>query len=146
MVGNFTIVYSIRFDCPPSQLEPLCCVPLPHQSPLGKYEGMDYQPTEYWPANFVCLRHGVACVRSPEDVRSDLEVRGPGAPVPPLWRITSICAHRDCGRRHIVYASRLLTWTEVARRILKLSPKFPCGDHELEWRKDLMRGTAFAHD
>ncbi len=146
MVGDFTVVYSIQFDCTPTQLEPACHLPLPHRSPLGSYGSQQFEPGEYWPANFLCSRHGLACVRSPEDIRSDLETRLPGAPVPPMWRIACICAHKDCGREHTFYAARMPNWQELARRIVKLSPRIPCGDHNIEWRIDLLRGSTYAHD
>jgi len=146
MTGDFTVVYSVRFDCTPTPLEPLCHLPLPHHSPLGAYEGSHYRPTDAWPATFLCLRHGLACERSPQEIQSDLEVRTPGAPVPPMWRIACTCAHQNCGKRHTIYAARLPGFPEVARRILKLAPRIPCGDHLLECRIDLMRGAVFGHD
>lgn len=147
MQGDFSLVYSIGFDCVPSALEPLCHLPLPHGSPLGRYDQPGgYGPGDGWPATFLCLRHGVACVRSPEEIQNDLDLRVPGEPLAPLWQITCTCAHENCGRRHVLYAAREASWPEVWRRILKLAPKVPCGDHDLAWRKDLMRGTAFPHD
>lgn len=146
MMGDFSKVYSIRFDCMPSQLESLCHIPLPHGSPLGRYEPLRFEPADGWPATFLCLRHGHACVRSPDDIRSDLETRIPGAPPSPVWLIGCTCVHENCGRRHTIYASGAPTWPEVWRRILKLSPRIPCGDHDLEWRKDLMRGMVFGHN
>lgn len=146
MQGDFSLVYSIRCDCAPSQLEPLCHIPLPHGSPLGKYASLHYQAGDGWPATFLCLRHGSACVRSPEDIRSDLEMRTPGSPPSPVWLIGCVCVHPNCGRRHTIYATGATSWADVWRRVLKLSPRVPCGDHDLQWRKDLMRGAVLAHD
>lgn len=146
MEGDFSRVYAVHCGCKPSPLEPACHIPLPHGSPLGHYQGALFQPTaEAWPATFVCLRHGLVKVWWPDEIRLDLETRAPGKTPTAMWQIKCKCVHDGCGRRHIVYAAGA-SWGQVWRRILKRRPRVRCGDHDLQWRKDLMRGTMFEHD
>ena len=63
MVNGFTVVHSVILDCAGPRTEHLCHIPLPHQSPLGIYEGPLYRPTGEWPAIFLCLLHGRTSVR-----------------------------------------------------------------------------------
>ncbi len=123
-----------------------CSIFLPHQSPLGTFRGQVRQPTGEWPAVFLCLRHGRSCVRSADSIRLDVEVLAPHQPVHSLWRIECRCGHNSCGAARTIYIGRMQNWEKIVQVILESRPTVPCGDHDLTWREDLMRGVEFAHD
>lgn len=145
-IGTTSFVFSAFMDCPfPERDREYCDIPLPLQSPLGIYEGLDYRATGEWPATFLCLRHGHVCARSLDSIHQRAETRGPGQPAPSLWAIECKCGNESCGTLHTIYTARIPTEAEVIRRVLYLNPRVSCGDHVLLWRENLMNVTEFAH-
>lgn len=143
-LGSFSQEFAVRLECPRRDL--YCNIPLPHQSPLGIYEGQRYRPTGEWPATFLCLRHGRSFECFPDSVHLEAETRVPNQPVPPLWRIGCVCGHENCGRQHAIYTARMPSGLEIVRRILITNPNVPCDGHPFEWREDLMRPIEIAHE
>jgi hypothetical protein len=107
---------------------------LPRQSPLGTIEGLDYQPTDIWPAIFVCTRHGSAFSRSAQAVELE-EIPKPdqGSRDSQLWQIECRCDHENCGRMLAIYTqgSALIDAFEIVHLVLKAKPKIPCEGHDL---------------
>jgi hypothetical protein len=140
----------IRFDfgvslgCYDISPDRRCNVLLPHQSPLGISEDQRYQPTDEWPARFLCLRHGHTSVRHPDNIQLEAAALDPEEP-PLLWRIVCKCARENCGRGHVLYVHRMPNLPTIKRRILKINPFVPCGDgsHNLVWREDWMEGDVY---
>lgn len=137
--------HCVLLNCPEGD-DQYCNIPLPHQSPLGIYEGLRYRPIGEWPAIFLCLRHGRASAHWPDSIHFEIEPKVLGEPLPPLWKIECACAHDNCGEPHTIYTARIPTAAELIRRILRIKPTLACGDHLLTWREDLIRVTEFAHD
>ena len=144
-IASSSFEHCVILGCRHRPEETPCNVPLPRRSPLGIYEGLRYRTTGEWPATFVCLRHGHTFACSPDNVHVEVEMRGLGQPVSPLWKIESRCAHEDCGRLHTFYTGRMPDWAAIVERIVKIQPHVACGDHGLLWSPGLMRGTEFAH-
>src|ERR1700722_3749049 len=92
-----------------------CSALLPRQSPLGTSGDQRYQPTDEWPASFLCLRHAHTSVRSANDLEVEAETLDPeGHPL--LWRIVCRCGHENCGRLHVFYVHRMPDWPTITRR------------------------------
>lgn len=141
-MGAFTTVHCIRTTCPDGDNQ-FCYIPLPLQSPLGRYEDQQYRPTGEWPATFLCLRHGQLSVDSPASIHPEIEPRVQGQPVPPMWMIEAECAHENCGKLHTIYTARAPDRETVLKQIGRLNPAIPCRNHNLVWREDLLKMTEF---
>jgi hypothetical protein len=110
---------------------PLCknSVLLPRQSPLGRYEGPRYQPTDIWPIDFVCFLNGQVCQAHPASIHpktggvSNLDR---GAAV--LWETVFACAHEDCGRLRTLYSRQSADSTPEAaiQTVLAANPSLTC--------------------
>jgi hypothetical protein len=136
--------HSVVLGCPVHDYEQFCDIPLPRQSHLGTYEGLEYRPTNDWRETFLCLRHGRAFVCSPRKIQLTLQARGLDECVSSLWQIDAVCA--KCGGGvNTFYTAKMPNWTSIVQRVLKTNPKFLCGDHDFEWREDLMSGSEIAH-
>lgn len=122
-----------------------CYIPLPRQSPLGKYEGLRYQSMGEWPLTFLCLRHGLSFSCWPYSIHLETDMRLPGQSVSPLWQIECECARENCGKLHTIYTGLMPNWYAIAQRILKIEPRVPCGDHKLIWNGSSMRATEYPH-
>jgi hypothetical protein len=86
---------------------PLChaSIALPRQSPLGKYGGLTYQPTDKWPITFWCSAVGQLCaVAPPRSHPKTIAVPDHTQPWVALWEIECECAHENCGRHHTIYS------------------------------------------
>ena len=141
-MGAFTQVHCVKMGCPVGD-DQYCYIPLPLQSPLGKYADQKYQPMGKWPSAFLCLRHGRVSVDWPDSIRHGIEPRVPGQPVPQLWQIECECAHENCGTLHTIYTARAPDRETVLKCIARWNPTLACGDHNLIWREDLIRLTEF---
>jgi hypothetical protein len=137
--------HCVLLNCPEGDNQ-YCNIPLPHQSPLGIYEGLQYRPMGEWPATFLCLRHGRVSAYLPDSVHYEIEPIVPGQPLPPMWKIECACAHENRGRLHTIYTGRIPSAAELLRRVMRIKPEMACGDHLLIWREDLMRVTELAHE
>ena len=108
--------WAVCLGCSDAGPEHECCILLPHQSPLGTVEDQRYQPTDEWPATFLCLRHGHMCVRSAESVRLQIETLAPtGRPL--LWRVVCRCGRESCERMHIIYIGKVPDWADSTCRL-----------------------------
>jgi hypothetical protein len=132
----------VNLDCSMSR-GGKCSVVLPLQSPLGTVAGLSYLREDTWPAVFLCLRHGRACICS--DEHRDQRIRTTSLSLLPLWQIVCECGHEGCGRSHTSYTDKARDWATLAKLILVAPPSIRCGDHVLIWREELMRGTAYPH-
>jgi hypothetical protein len=140
---SITFDFAACLGCYDVSPERRCSVLLPRQSPLGTTVDQRYQPTDEWPASFLCLRHGHTSVRSVDSIQLEAEMLGQeGRPL--LWRIVCRCGHENCGRLHVFYVHRMPDWPTITRLIMKINPSVPCGDgsHSLVWRENSMEGTA----
>ena len=141
-MATFTHVFGVKTGCPIGD-DQYCLIPLPLQSPLGIYAGLQYQSTGAWPVTFLCLLHGRVSVDWPDSIRLEIEQRVPGQPVPQLWQIECECDHENCGKLHTIYTARAPDRETVLKRIARWNPVVVCGDHNLIWREDLIRLTEF---
>jgi hypothetical protein len=123
-----------------------CRAFLPRRGPLGDVVASEYRPTGEWPATFLCVRHGRACVRLAAHVSRGVEAQHPGLPVPSLWRIKCVCGHEDCGMEHVIYVYKQQDWESILRGISQWNPEITCGSHRLIWDRDLMRGEEIPND
>lgn len=144
-IASYSLEQCVMLPCPQGAGTQPCYIPLPRQSPLGRYDGLDYQPTGEWPTIFLCLRHALAYECSPASVHLETDMRLPNQSVSPLWKIDCECDHENCGRRHTIYTGHVSDWLSILLRIMDTNPKIPCGDHLLMWREDSIRATEFAH-
>jgi len=133
--------YAVRLDCFDSgnRCAP-CSIFLPHRSRLGIFENQESQPTDKWPATFLCLRHGRSFVRPVNSIHLDAEMLDPHQPPSPMWRIECECGHKHCGRLHAIYIGRMPDWPTIVLRILRSNPSILCGSHDLVWQRELMHG------
>ena len=144
-IATWSHEFSVVLGCPHPEGQPPCYIPLPRQSPLGIYEGLLYRPMGEWPLTFLCLPHGRVYECWPDSIHLEVDMRLPGQPVSPLWKIECECAHDNCGRIHTLYTGQITDWPSIVRQILGTNPRVPCGDHALLCREDLMRPTEIAH-
>ena len=144
MCASFRHTWVVYTQCPvPQGLDPACSIPLPHETPLGRYEGQQYQPTGIWPVTFLCLRHGISALHSSQDVRLDVEPVSPEGDLPVFWTIEATCAHENCDKMHTIYTARMPAAPELVSRLMRTTPAIPCDGHDLVWREDLIRATAY---
>jgi hypothetical protein len=107
---------------------------LPRQSPLGTYEGLEYQPMGGWPANFLCLRHGRVSLYWPDTVHlTQIGVLAPDQPQPSLWEIDFQHDQENCGRLHTIYTTCSIAYSEadILNQIARTKSAFLCGEHEV---------------
>jgi len=97
---------------------------LPRRSPLGIFEGLESQPTAEWPALFLC---GVCGHKSECFVPFD-DCATPDSPLPDLWRIESMCDHKNCRRNRAIYTTYAQDSPEqdVRRLIIRLGVQLLC--------------------
>src|SRR5271156_2812543 len=108
-LGTFSDEHSVILPCPVSEGEIRCSIPLPRQSHLGTYEGLDYRPPVDWQASFLCLRHGRAYVCSTRDIHLEIQARDPDQPVSSLWQVEAFCGR--CKAVHSAYTGKMPDWT-----------------------------------
>jgi hypothetical protein len=137
--------HSVILGCQEFGSDVNCYIPLPRQSPLGIYEGLQYRPIGEWPAVFLCLRHGLLSEYWPDSIHLEFEPIYLGRYVP-LWRVECTCGHKSCGRMCTMYTARMPNWDALSQRIVDMSPKLECDGHDFEWKKELMTYQTFAHD
>jgi len=145
-IATFSHEHSVILPCLVPAGEEPCSIPLPLQSHLGTYEGLEYLPTNDWRETFLCLRHGRAFVCSPQNIHLAIQLRDPGQPVSSLWQVDAICAHERCGAVSTLYTAKMPDWHLIVQRILITSPKLSCSGHDFEWREDLITGSEIAHN
>jgi hypothetical protein len=147
MISDGASDYAVSLDCFDRGTPGVpCSVFLPLRSRLGTFEHQQRQPTDEWPATFLCLRHGRSLIRSVDDIHLDAEMLDPHQPASPAWRIECECGHRNCGRLHTIYIGRMPDWPTIVLRILRTNPCIVCGSHDLIWQKVLMHGFPTTHD
>lgn len=144
-MSTIATVCAVILGCPESNPLNPCRIPLQLQTPARRCEDQQGLPIDTWPATFLCLQHGHACVCWPHNVHLDHEILDLGQPIPSLWKIRCRCAHEGCERLHTIYASREKEWTGVVKAIERHDPKVPCDGHDLVWREDWMHGE-IAHN
>jgi hypothetical protein len=145
-MSTIATVCSVILDCPESNPSDPCRIPLPLQIPIRRCEDLQSLPMGTWPAIFLCLRHGHACVRWPHNVHLEHEALALGQRIPSLWRIECVCAHESCGRRHAIYTARARELARILELIAIYAPEVACDGHALVWREGLMSGTEFPHN
>jgi hypothetical protein len=138
--------HSVILRCPVRDDEMLCNIPLPRQSRLGRYEGLEFVPSRNWQENFLCLRHGRVCACSPLNIHLELQVRDPNQPVAPLWHIDATCGHDRCGWVRTIYTAKMPDWSSISERIQAIQPKMACDGHDFVWKKEWMKPTEIAHN
>lgn len=127
------------FQCPlcPEQIV------LPRQSPLGRYVGLQYQPSHEWPITLLCSRYARLSEVPPESIRLDTKVvLGPISGPMALWRIECECAHENCGANYAIYTTSYADESvkSVMRFLFDANPAIDCvGDHRLEFSLDRMK-------
>src|ERR1700733_14466019 len=147
MISDGASDYAVSLDCFDRGTPGVpCSVFLPLRSRLGTFEHQQRQPTDEWPATFLCLRHGRSLIRSVDDIHLNAEMLDPHQPAFPAWRIECECGHRNCGRLHTIYIGRMPDWPTIVLRILRTNPCIVCGSHDLIWQKVLMHGFPTTHD
>src|SRR5437667_7724312 len=115
---------SMRFDigivCPHCNKPSL----LPHQSPLGIFEGLESQPTDEWPIIFLCR----ACGQMSERSEPDFDCVVPESRFPDLWRIECVCDHENCRRPRAIYITygKDSHEKEVRQLLIRRALQFPC--------------------
>lgn len=122
--------------------DPECSIPLPLETPLGRYEGQQYQPTGIWPATFLCLRHGTSGLYSSQDVHLNIEPVSPEGDLPVFWTIEATCDHENCGRMHTIYTARMPSFPELIDRLVRTTPAIPCDGHPLVWSADRIQAAS----
>jgi hypothetical protein len=78
---------------------------LPHQSPLGIFQGLRDQPTDEWPANFLCPLCGHRFVCSVDMIQTSAPVPVPDSLIPDLLRVECICDHKNTATKKVVYTT-----------------------------------------
>src|SRR5438445_11143911 len=87
----------------------LCCrncsrpIVLPRQSPLGKFQGLENQPTDEWPADFLCRFCDKLFSYSDEDVRDDVVFSSPESLIDDLLQIECVCVQGNSETRRVIY-------------------------------------------
>ena len=112
---------------------------LPHQSPLGIFQGSADQPTDEWPAAFLCPACGQRFSCSVDMIDSAVLVPVPDSLIPDLLRVECECAQTNTATRKTIYTTcprgsdpkgeldRLLRHLLEVDKVLKLEP-FPYGE------------------
>jgi len=96
---------------------------LPHQSPLGRYEGGQYQATDKWPIDYLCWQHGQMCLVGLGAIHLDTVPELPlGLHLAALWEIEVECAKDNCGQRRTIYTKYSADETPQAIARLLLAP------------------------
>ncbi len=114
---------------------------LPRPSPLGTYEGLEYQPKGGWPASFLCLRHGQVSLHWPDTVHlTEVGVLAPDQPQSALWQIDFQHDQDSCGRMHTIYTScsEAYSETDIRNHIARTNPIVPCGSHEIAMKNQFL--------
>ncbi len=86
---------------------PACLKPiaLPHQSPLGTFEGLENQPTAEWPATFLCLACGQEFVCSESTIDDEIQVTAPPSQIPDLLQVVYEVAQNNSVVRKVIYTT-----------------------------------------
>jgi hypothetical protein len=144
-IGTMSDEFSVVLDCSRGERLVPCNIPLPRQSHLGKYEGLDYRPTYNWREIFLCTRHGRVYERSPRNIQLVLQARGLHQHVSPLWQLDCECGQEGCGKRRTIYTGGESEMASIVRVIMQAKPELTCDDHLFVWRQNLIRGVEIAH-
>lgn len=129
---------------------PRCQYPivLPHQSPLGKFQGLDCQPTGDWPVTFLCRGCGRLSEYFGKDVLSvGIPVLVQNQRLPDLWQIDCECDRENCGGQRAIYTTYPAGAPEedVERLVLQCVTEVPCSDdHSLLLSGEKIALTRFA--
>ena len=111
-------------------------IALPHQSPLGKFEG---QPDQHVPAgliNILCIERGQVFEYRLEALRRrSVETQGRSPHTDVMWWIESPCAHGNCPSIYSIFAWYRgdVSAEEIVDGAIHATPKRHCGEHEFEW-------------
>jgi len=77
---------------------------LPRQSPLGRYEGQHYQPTDAWPVLFVCTHCERQSVHRPPTRQETLDDNlAQYLRRHTFWRFEIECDHENCGELLVIH-------------------------------------------
>jgi hypothetical protein len=105
---------------------------LPPQSLLGRFEGLDDQPTGIWPITLLCLWHGHVSEYSAEAVQyGAVPTMDRTKATAALWVIECECAQGNCGRKRLLFAFGDVAQTDdhVRLRVVQTNPTIPCVGH-----------------
>jgi hypothetical protein len=78
---------------------------LPHRSPLGIFQGLEDQPTDEWPAEFLCPVCGQRFVCSVDMIDSAVPVPIPDSLIPDILRVECECDQRNSATRKTIYTT-----------------------------------------
>ena len=78
---------------------------LPHQSPLGIFQGFADQPTDEWPATFLCPSCGQVFVCSVDMIDNAIVAPVPDSLIPALLRVEYVCVQGNIGTRKVIYTT-----------------------------------------
>jgi hypothetical protein len=78
---------------------------LPHRSPLGKFQALADQPTDEWPAEFLCPVCGRRFVCSVDMIDSAVPVPVPDSLIPDLLRVECECDQSNTATRKTIYTT-----------------------------------------
>ena len=78
---------------------------LPHQSPLGIFQGSVNQPTDEWPASFLCPACGQVFVCSVDMIDNAIVAPVPDSLIPALLRVEYVCVQGNIGTRKVIYTT-----------------------------------------
>jgi hypothetical protein len=107
---------------------------LPHQSPLGIFQGLENQPTGEWPATFLCPVCGQVFSCSDEEIDDAAQTKALGSQIPDLLRVLYVCVQDSYEERKVAYTTcptgsdpegerpRLLKRLSGVREILEIEP------------------------
>jgi hypothetical protein len=110
---------------------------LPRQNPLEIFEDPPNPPKAEWPIVFVCTVCGLASEHSwPPDDNVALS-----AQYPDLWRIESVCDHKNCGRHRAIYSTydAGVLEEDVRQILIRRSKPVPCNGHSFQLTAGTMR-------
>ena len=78
---------------------------LPHQSLLGIFQGSENQPTDEWPATFLCPACGQVFVCSVDMIDSATPLPVPDSLIPDLLRVEYINVQENTETKKVIYTT-----------------------------------------
>lgn len=78
---------------------------LPHQSLLGIFQGFANQPTDEWPATFLCPACGQVFVCSVDKIDSAIPAPVPDSLIPDLLRVEYVHVRGNSGMKKVIYTT-----------------------------------------
>jgi hypothetical protein len=115
---------------------PYCrkAIALPHQSPLGIFQDHESQPTDEWPADFLCPFCGLVFACSFDKIDDAAQTMAHNSHIPDLLRVEYVCGPDNSETRKVIYTTcpkgsdpegekpRLLKRLSDVRAILEIKP------------------------